>query len=76
MATTLIQLQAQLDTLRRARGSGVLTVEDGGKRITYRSMDELEKAIGAVTQDIARMTATDTNPVPARTMRSSTGKGL
>ena len=37
---------AQLTALRTALASGELTVEAGGRRVTYRSTDDLVKAIG------------------------------
>lgn len=39
------QYQAELTALRAALASGVLTVESNGRRKTYRSAADLEKAI-------------------------------
>jgi hypothetical protein len=38
----------QLDALIEAYGNGALTVEYDGKRVTYRSLDELARAITVV----------------------------
>jgi hypothetical protein len=75
MATTLEQLQSQLDKLRAARGSGVLRVTDGPKTVEYRTMEDLELAITRTIEDIARMQAANGVTVPSRTMRSMTAKG-
>lgn len=40
---------SQLSALVEAYGTGVLTVEYDGKRITYRSLDEIARAIGIVS---------------------------
>jgi hypothetical protein len=37
--------QSQLDALEAALASGTLTVEFDGKRVTYRSLDEIHRAI-------------------------------
>jgi hypothetical protein len=73
---TLTDLQAQLDKLRTARASNVLTVEENGRRITYRSMADIELAITRVLQDIARLQAANGQRPPARTMRSMVTKGI
>jgi hypothetical protein len=72
---TLIELQAQLDKLRVARGSGVLSVADGQKRVEYQSVDDLTKAINQLVADIARLTASQGGTVPSRTLRSIVSKG-
>ena len=74
--TSLTDLQAQLDKLRAARASGVLTVEESGRRVTYRSMSEIELAINRVLQDIARQQAANGQTPTSRTMRSMTSKGI
>jgi hypothetical protein len=45
---TLVELQAQLASLEKARGSGALIVRHGDTQVTYRSMDELIKAINII----------------------------
>jgi hypothetical protein len=40
---------AQLDALAEAYATGALTVEYDGKRVTYRSAAEIERAIGIVS---------------------------
>jgi hypothetical protein len=42
--------QTQLDALQTAYATGTLTVEYDGRRVTYRSLAELERAIGVVAQ--------------------------
>lgn len=58
MAYTADQLQALQDAL----ASGELTVEFDGKRVTYRSIDDLRKAIATVQGELAA-----DGTVPART---------
>ncbi len=41
-----------LDRLKRMRASGVLNVTEGGRRIEYRSMSELNQAIAAIEAEI------------------------
>lgn len=64
MAYTADQLQALQDAL----ASGELTVEFDGKRVTYRSVDELRQAIAVVEGALA-----DAGTVPARTRVSYAG---
>ena len=46
--------QADLDRLLRCKFSGVLTVEYASDvRVTYRSMDELDRAIATVRAELA-----------------------
>lgn len=42
----------QLEALRAALASGSLTVEYGDRRITYRSISELQKAIQIVNEAV------------------------
>lgn len=44
--------QAQLDALRAAFASGVLTVEYDGKRVTYASRDDLKRRIDEIEKTI------------------------
>lgn len=50
--TDLATLQARLETLKNARGSGALTVSYQGKSVTYRSDRELLAAIGSLQAEI------------------------
>ncbi len=43
----------QRDALQQALASGALTVEYDGKRTTYRSVDELKKALDIVNQSLS-----------------------
>jgi hypothetical protein len=72
---TLNELQAQLDKLRAARGSGVLRVTDGSKSVEYQSLEDLTSAINQVVADIARLQGANGVAIPARTMRSMVRKG-
>ena len=45
--------QADLDNIKRAIASGELTIESNGRRVTYRSVDELRKARDDVAADLA-----------------------
>lgn len=45
--------QTDIDRLKAAMASGVLTVEIEGKRITYRSMAELERALARAEAEVA-----------------------
>lgn len=59
---TQAELEARLDALKRARDQGASTIEyvSGGnqRRLTYRSVDELNKAIAAVEQELANANGT------------------
>jgi len=48
--------QSQLDALEAALASGTLTVEFDGKRVTYRSLDEIQRAIEIVKKGLGRAT--------------------
>lgn len=52
MATTLTDLQAGLDQLLAARASGALSVEYNGRRVTYRSIADLNSAIAQQRAEI------------------------
>jgi len=45
--------QTDIDALDRAIASGELTVETAGRRIVYRSVDELKAARSMITAEIA-----------------------
>lgn len=44
--------QAQLDALRTAYVSGALTVEYNGRRVTYRSRDEMAVLLAEMESDL------------------------
>lgn len=46
------ELQAQLTSLRKARASGALVVRHGDTQVTYRSIDDLQKAIDAIIKEL------------------------
>jgi len=48
--------QSQLDALELALASGTLTVEFDGKRVTYRSLDEIQRAIDIVKKALGQQT--------------------
>lgn len=56
-------VQADLDNLQAALVGGVLSVEYAGRRTTFRSMDDLQRAIDVVSRALSPATA-----VPARTV--------
>jgi len=63
--------QAQRDALREALASGVLTVQYGDKRVTYRSVGELREALAEVEAALARDAGTR-----VRQIRVTTRKGF
>lgn len=70
---TLTELQAELEELKYAKRSGIQSVSHKGRTVTYRSMDELDRAISATEAEIAKLTGKPT----LRTVRIySRGKGL
>jgi len=58
MPADLTMLQARLDNLLAMRDSGVLVSRHGEQQITFRSMDELMRAITALKSDIADLQGT------------------
>jgi hypothetical protein len=54
---TLSELQQRLEKLNAAMDSGVLSMEIGGRKIVYRSIDEMERAKNHLTAEIAKFTA-------------------
>ena len=50
---TIEELKAQLDALRAARYSGMLTVKAGDKWLTYKSDAEMQAAIHDLEREIA-----------------------
>ena len=55
MAISLQELKTLRDGLYRARAAGVLTVSYNGRNVTYRSDDEMAKALGRLDRDIAEL---------------------
>ncbi|MFG6637167.1 phage head-tail joining protein [Sulfitobacter sp. 1A12126] len=51
---TVEQMEAQLDALEDMLASGVLKTEYEGKSLTYRSFNDLERAISRLEVKIAR----------------------
>lgn len=45
--------QAQLDSLREAYASGILTVKHGDKIVTYRSLDDMARLISQIEKALA-----------------------
>jgi biopolymer transport protein ExbD len=54
VALDLTEMNELLDDLKRARASGVLVVKHGDTTTTYRSVDEITKAISELEGDIAK----------------------
>jgi hypothetical protein len=69
---TAEELTAQLTSLKKARASGALMVRHGDTQVTYRSIDELNKAISAITDELNAATGKKRRPRYARQER----KGL
>lgn len=55
MSISLSQAQTNLDVLMTASASGTLNVRIGERSISYRSMDELLKAIAFWRSEVSRM---------------------
>lgn len=58
MAQTLTKLQAQLDSLKTARNSGVLRVGHGDNLVYFRTLDEMSRTIALLEKDIAALAGT------------------
>lgn len=54
MARTLQQLEAQLDALNAAIGSGVTETQIEGRITRYRTLDDMARARDMIEQEIAR----------------------
>jgi len=68
-----IYTAAQLTELRNAFASGELSFQLGDKKVTYRSLDELEKAIQTVAADVE---GGSTTAQPTRFVQVTTSKGV
>lgn len=51
-ASQIATLEVQLTALKKARGSGVLTVRHGDTSVTYQSMEALLAAISSIVSEI------------------------
>ena len=69
---TLSELETRRDALREIAARGELRVTLDGQTIEYRSLDELQRAITVVKQQISAMT----NVQPIRAIRFYGGKGI
>ena len=68
--------QADLDALQAALAKGEKRVSFGDKTVEYRSVDELQAAIGEVKRDLfERAVATGLWPGAPRQIRVTTSKG-
>jgi len=52
---TLSELQAQKAALEAARGSGELRIRNLDREVTYRSIEEIDKAIATIDDAIAKV---------------------
>lgn len=59
---TLDDLTAQLAALEKARASGALRVRHGDTDVTYRSIDDIRKAIADIEGAIAALNGTQRKP--------------
>lgn len=66
--------QTDLDNIKTAIATGEMTVEFGGRRVTYRSMSELERAKTLIEGDLARGAAA-TKPRSSYHFRFTTARG-
>ncbi len=64
--------ETQRAALQAALTSGAMTVEYDGKRVTYRSIDEIKKALDEVNRDLNSQAGT---PSP-RQFRVTSAKGF
>ncbi|MEY9348843.1 low affinity Fe/Cu permease [Bradyrhizobium japonicum] len=67
----IVDLQSQLDELKRAYRSGARTVSYDGKSVTYADGAELRAAIASLESEIARATGTPASAIGV--VRSSKG---
>lgn len=68
------EIQARIDRLRKAIDSGVLTIQHGDTRTTYRSLAEMERTLRALTGELAVAQSRDRRRRPTYILQ--TGKGL
>ncbi|AEH88185.1 phage head-tail joining protein [Mesorhizobium opportunistum] len=72
MSIATSELQAMLDTLRRARSSGVLMIRHGDERVDYKSDADMQAAENALEKQIALANGTS-RPRLRRAYQSSKG---
>lgn len=70
---TADELTARIEKLKKARGSGVLTVRHGDQMTTFRSVAEMNVAIAADEQELAALNG---SVRLVRTYRIVSDKGL
>lgn len=63
MAESLPVLEARLEALYEAQSSGALKVKHGDTEVTYRSMEELNRAIAIIIGKINKLNGTVRKPV-------------
>lgn len=66
--------QTDLDNINAAIATGELTVEVNGRRVTYRSVDDLLKARSAIQSDLAAASAGN-RPRSSYHFRFTTARG-
>ena len=71
---TADEIRTRIDQLRQAIDSGVLTIQHGDTRTTYRSQAEMERALQALRRDLAVAEQRDRRRRPGYVYQS--GKGL
>lgn len=67
--------QTDLDNINTAIATGEMTVEFNGRRVTYRSMDELERAKKHIEGEIARAAQPTSAPRSVFQYRFTTARG-
>lgn len=67
--------QTDLDNINTAIATGEMTVEFNGRRVTYRSMAELERAKTHVQGELARTAQTTSSPRSVYQFRMTTARG-
>ena len=53
MARTLVTVQAELDAILAAKASGALRVKFADRDTTFRSLDEMDRIIGGLENELA-----------------------
>lgn len=69
---TVDELKTRLESLEEQRDSGVASISHGKRTITYRGMDEIDRAIAALKRRIA----SGEGRRPLRYLRVNSEKGL
>ncbi len=71
---TADEIKSRIERLRQAINSGVLTIQHGDTRTTYRSQAEMERALRALNIELARAERRDRRRRPGYVYQR--GKGL